>query len=176
MPRARFGHPPSALVELRRQRGVSEQDHAGRLALAGANPRSIRENLEYGGLIYELPSGRYSYTRPLPGTDQGFNPSSARSTVPPGAIVVGDYHTHGDYSVFDPVTGRAIRTGDPARDAFNSDNFSSADLAGIAADAAGAPNYRGYLGTPSGALKAYDPSTGTTYNINRSFWDWLLGR
>lgn len=74
--------------------------------------------------------------------------------------MVGEFHTHADYSVVDRNTGSAIRTGDPRRDDFNSDNFSSTDLKGIKGMSSGIQGYKGYLGTPSGTFKVYDPSTG----------------
>ena len=142
-----------------------EQDQKAVEALSKANPLSIKNNLEYGGHIYRNVDGTYGYTSPLAGTAQGFNPSSALHLVPEDAIIVGDYHTHADYSLIDPQTGAVIRTGDPARDAFNSDHYSYSDYRGIAADAAGNPNYRGYLGTPSGTFKAYDPVGNREYEI-----------
>jgi hypothetical protein len=60
----------------------------------------------------------------------------------------------------DSVTKEVVRTSDPKKDDFNSDNFSPDDFRGIRADAKGNPGYKGYLGTPSGAYKAFDPSTG----------------
>jgi uncharacterized Zn-binding protein involved in type VI secretion len=144
-------------------------DEAARAALTVANPMSIHDNLEYGGVIYRGPDGQYYYTGPVAGTDQGFNPSSA--PAPPGTDQVGDFHTHGDYSVADPTTGAAIRTSDPARDSFNSDNFSgrvggsSGDIPGIMSDAAGRPGYAGYLGTPSGTFRRCDGATGAVTNL-----------
>ncbi len=134
------------------------QDEAARAALERANPDSIRDNREYSGLIYRGTDGQYYYTGPLQGSDQGANPSD--SPAPPGTTVVGDYHTHGDYSTADPVTGAAVRTSDPANDDFNSDNFSTTDRNGIASDGAGTPGYAGYLGTPSGTFRRYDAATG----------------
>ncbi len=133
---------------------------AARAALNIANPQSVRDNLEYGGNIYQDVHGQYWFTGPGRGTDQGFTPSS--TPIPPGTQPAGDYHCHGDYSTVEPGTGRAIRTSDPARDDFNSDNFSATDRSGITSDAAGHPGYKGYLGTPGGNFKAYDPSTGST--------------
>lgn len=135
------------------------QDEAARAALEEANPQSIADNLEYAGLIYRGADGQYYYTGPVKGTDQGANPFAA--PAPPGSTVVGDYHTHADYSLADPVTGAAIRTSDPARDDFDSDNFSTTDKTGIASDGAGTPGYAGYLGTPSGTFRKYDPATGS---------------
>jgi hypothetical protein len=135
------------------------RDEAALAALCAANPASIRDNREYGGLIFRGADGKYYYTGPLRGTDQGANPAAA--PAPPGSTVVGDYHTHGDYSTADPATGAAVRTSDPARDDFNSDQFSTTDKTGIANDGAGNPEYRGYLGTPSGVFRQYDPATGS---------------
>jgi uncharacterized Zn-binding protein involved in type VI secretion len=140
----------------------STQLEAARAALQFANPQSIADNLEYGGMIFQNPDGTFSFTMAR-GTDAGFNPSDA--PAPPGTTVVGDYHCHADYSLRDPVTGRAIRTSDPARDDYNSDNFSATDRTGITNDARGNPAYRGYLGTPSGTFREFDPNTGTTRDI-----------
>ncbi|RMF38899.1 MAG: DUF4329 domain-containing protein [Alphaproteobacteria bacterium] len=138
------------------------QEEAAKAALDAANPQSIADNREYGGLVYRNPDGTYGYTNPSGGTGTGFNPHAI--SAPPGATVVGDYHTHGDYSVVGP--NGPVRTSDPAQDSYNSDNFSSADINGINADAAGNPEYRGYLGTPSGKYLEYNPTTGTTHQIN----------
>ena len=137
----------------------STQDQAANAALKLANPLSITDNLEYGGLIYRDESGNYGFSGPVKGSDQGVNPHDA--VIPDGATLVGDYHTHGDYSLVDRVSGAAIRTGDPLRDEFNSDNFSASDYSGIRADARGISGYRGYLGTPSGLFKVFNPEDGT---------------
>lgn len=137
----------------------ASQDAAARAALQSANPQSIRDNREYAGLIYRGTDGQYYFTGPVRGTDQGADPGNA--PAPARTQVVGDYHTHGDYSTAEPTTGAAVRTSDPARDDFNSDNFSRTDKTGIARDGAGNPDYRGYLGTPSGTFRRYDPATGS---------------
>ena len=137
--------------------GYQTQSAAARAALDNANPDSIAANLEYGGLIYrDDNTGRYHYSGPVIGGDQGVNPADAGH--PAGTTVVGDYHTHGDYSTAGPA-GEAIRTNNPAEDQFNSDHFSRGDMGGIATDAAGNADYRGYLGTPSGNYLEYDPNT-----------------
>jgi RHS repeat-associated protein len=141
--------------------GYSAQDSAAVAALEEANPQSIADNLEYGGLIYEE-GGDYHFTEPQRGTPTGYNTSSARPLVPKTGTIVGDYHTHGDYS--HQVGGNVVRT-TAAMDAFNSNNFSAADIRGITADAVGIPSYRGYLGTPSGVFRAYDPHAGHQYVI-----------
>ncbi len=135
------------------------QDAAARAALQNANPQSINANREYAGLVYRGSDGKYYYTGPVQGSDQGANPRNA--PAPAGSTVVGDYHTHGDYSTADPHTGAAVRTSDPAHDDFNSDHFSTTDKHGIASDGSGVPGYAGYLGTPSGTFRRYDPATGS---------------
>jgi len=136
-----------------------EQDAAAKAALKKANPQSIKDNLEYGGVIYQdKKTGEFGYTGPIKGTDQGVNPFS--EPIPQGAELVGDYHTHADYSIVDRNTGAAIRTSDPLKDDFNSDNFSSQDIKGITEDGRDNEGYKGYLGTPGGQLKVYDPATG----------------
>lgn len=132
------------------------QDEAAKAALDSANPRSIAENREYGGVIYRDTDGKYYFTGPGAGSETGFNPST--TPAPSGTTVVGDYHTHGDYSIQDS-SGNIVRTSDPARDSFNSDSFSATDYAGIANDGAGVPGYTGYLGTPSGEYYRHNPAT-----------------
>jgi RHS repeat-associated protein len=157
---AAIGLAGSGRAQQNNANGYQTQNGAARAALTGANPDSIKANREYGGLIYVDKSGKYHYSGPVIGGDQGVNPHDAGH--PDGTTVVGDYHTHGDYSIAGP-NGQAIRTGDPKRDDFNSDHFSvgpHADTGGIIHDAAGNPNYRGYLGTPSGNFLIFNPVTG----------------
>lgn len=140
-------------------RGFTSQDDAAKAALNAANPQSIKDNREYSGVIYKTADGKYHYTGPVKGTDQGASPY--RDAPPPkGVQVVGCYHTHGDYSTADPKTGAAVRTSDPAKDDFNSDNFSTTDKKFLSGKGAGNPGYKGYLGTPSGTFRQYDPATG----------------
>lgn len=106
-------------------------------------------------MIYRGADGKYYYTGPAKGTDQGANPARD-APAPPGTQVVGDYHTHGDYSTVDRATGAAVRTNDPSKDQFNSDNFSTQDKRDN--DRLG---YPGYLGTPSGTFRRYDPVSRT---------------
>ena len=146
-----------ARLKTTRTLSLSAQDAKAVEALDIANPLSIKDNLEYGGYIYRKPDGSYGYTAPLKGTSKGFQPSSAAHLVPSGAVIVGDYHTHGDYSIYNLKTGAAIRSSNPLNDQFNSDYFSKGDYRGISIDARRSPDYRGYLGTPSGVFRAFNP-------------------
>jgi uncharacterized protein RhaS with RHS repeats len=104
-------------------------------ALKYINNRSICENIEYGGFVYQDPiSGQYSYNEPKPGS------KSAGSTEPyilPGPAAT-FYHTHAAY--------------DPK---YLNEVFSGADKK--FGDSFGAPTY---LGTPNGDIKRYtnDPN------------------
>ena len=134
-------------------------EEAARAALAEANRLSIRDNREYGGRVYENPDGTFSFTPPQQGGLDTFDLSSV--TVPPDATTVADYHTHGDYTYDD-----GERTSDPSKDDYDSEHFSPQDRNSSANMARGNPNYRSYLGTPSGALREYNPSTGGVRNLN----------
>ena len=117
--------------------------------------------MEYGGYIYKNSDGTYGYTTPLPGTEAGFDLSSANHLVPKDSIIVGAYHTHADYSVYDPADPtKIIRTSDPTLDDFNSDHFSQQDLRVFTYQAGTNSNYRGYLGTPNGTFRAFNPTNG----------------
>jgi RHS repeat-associated protein len=120
------------------------------------NPKSIAENREYAGVIYQNSDNTYSYTAPNPGTETGSHNLLPNQSLPPNTFPIGDYHTHGDYS------STSCPHTDKAHDAFNSDNFSDIDIAKY--DRAYAINqeanepYYGYLGTPSGSFQRYTPN------------------
>ena len=131
----------------------ANQDDAARAALNSANPRSISENREYVGMIYQDPAtGQYFATNPQPAGLAGG--SLPVNQIPPGNTEVGFYHTHGNYSLAD---GTAT---DAAHDAFDSEHFSGTDLNTANSRANGNPNYRSYLATPSGSQQVDNP-TGT---------------
>jgi uncharacterized Zn-binding protein involved in type VI secretion len=140
------------------------QEEAARAGLNAANPQSITANKEFGGLIYRDSNGRYGYTGPSPGTGDGFNPYAPDVAVPQSTTLVGDYHTHADYAQPD-TNDIPTRTSDAANDGYKSDNFSQPDRDGITGDAQNNPDYRGYLGTPSGTFREYNPHTNTTRTI-----------
>ncbi|WP_238935197.1 DUF4329 domain-containing protein [Xanthomonas citri] len=97
-------------------------------ALKDILPTSIKEDLEYGGWVYQKSNGYYSYTAPRRGLTSSVNPGPR----PDGAT--GAYHTHGD--VTPGYVGEA---------------FSKADTRIPYGDAA-------YLGTPSGKLLRFSTS------------------
>ncbi len=80
--------------------GYKNADDAGRAALTKYNHMSIFKNREYGGIIFKAQDGTYGYTRGRLGsgrTAPTFKESSAG--LPKGSTPVGQYHTHGDYSI-----------------------------------------------------------------------------
>lgn len=115
------------------------KDIAGANAINDINWQSIKEKREYAGQVYSNANGTFSYTAPIPGTYKGSSPGPK---VPNG---VGDYHTHGspDPKFRDEVFG-------PLKD--------------IPFLQSRGPN-TGYLGTPSGVIKKFDPATGATTNL-----------
>jgi RHS repeat-associated protein len=133
--------------------GYSTQDAAAKAVLGAINPKSIKKNKEYAGLIYKDAEGKYHYTKP----HKGNGTTSDVGSTPNGTTVVGDYHTHGDYSR-PGLFGRNVRT-TADRDAYDSNHFSDDDTKGNRISARANPQFRGYLGTPSGALLIYNPIT-----------------
>jgi RHS repeat-associated protein len=134
----------------------STRDTAAWNALNDINARSISENREYAGRVYKNADGTYSYTAPIPGTED----RSTTGTVPDGTEPVASYHTHGDYSDCDR------KRSDKAHDAFNSDTFSDTDkrqddknwmIDRDLKQLDPSDWYVGYLGTPSGDFKKYSP-------------------
>jgi len=106
------------------------------------NSKSVSENREYGGMIYQNEDGTYSYTDPIKGSVDGVNPGGP-SAVPKGKKPVAYYHTHGG--------------DDPA---YDNENFSKVydpidkewygDI-----PYADSNKIDGYLATPKGKFKYY---------------------
>jgi len=159
-----FSPTPPSPVTLCRKAGFATVDAAAKAAMKKANPKSIKNNREYSGLIYKGSDGKYYYTGPAKGSDQGADPWSD-APAPSGSTEVAYYHTHGAYSKKDPVTGAAIRTDDSTKDDFNSDNFSQPDKDAAATKATTTPGYVGYVGTPGKKFKKHDPATGLDTEI-----------
>ncbi|MGE5540837.1 MAG: DUF4329 domain-containing protein [Bacillota bacterium] len=150
---------PQTTSDQLNQGPYSTQTEAARAALTYSNPRSIKDNLEYGGVIYRDENGQYWFSGPIRGTPAGVRPYQA--TIPSGTQDVGNYHTHGDYSVVGPDNTTTVRTGDARKDDYNSDTFSDPDYQMITRVGEGIEGYRGYLGTPSGKFLYFDPKTKT---------------
>ncbi len=65
------------------------------------NSKSISENREYGGMIYQNEDGTYGYTGPIEGSIDGVDPGDPAS-IPKGKVPVAYWHTHGgDDPIYD---------------------------------------------------------------------------
>ncbi len=112
------------------QRSQSQDDAAFNV-LNGINPRSVRENREYGGWIYRSQDNSYSSTSPVGGDNDSVLLPNPASVIPQGSKLTASYHTH---AAFDPR--------------YDNENFSPQDLNGdnrLGID--------GYLATPGGYFK-----------------------
>jgi RHS repeat-associated protein len=128
------------------------------------NPTSIKQNAEYGSVIYKVGNNFYasptftnrSQTHVTLGSaaDKSRIPKEVRSK----ASREGDYHSHGNYSkiVINPKDGsskieRASKSENP-----ESDHPSEGDHNRAGAILKELPKYKLFLGTPSKELKKYD--------------------
>ncbi|MGH2565988.1 MAG: DUF4329 domain-containing protein, partial [Ginsengibacter sp.] len=107
------------------------------------NDNSIRNGQEYASTIYEVKkAGKtyYAYTAASPGTNAGSTPSGP----PKGAKSVADIHSHGKYEA-----------------AYDNDNFSGGPGSQVQGDIDdnNKTGLIGFLTTPDGSLKEYDPAT-----------------
>ncbi|MGA2703390.1 MAG: DUF4329 domain-containing protein [Isosphaeraceae bacterium] len=124
--------PPAVNEKGRRKFSTAEE--AAVDAMQSVNAQSVKEGREYGGWVYKNSDGTYSYDPPVKGTKDGLSNMPSKG---PDDVVW--YHTHG--------------SNDPG---YENENFS---------DDTGDKGYSkankadGYVATPSGAIKKYDPAT-----------------
>lgn len=125
------------------QANYSAAEQAAVAALRGINAQSIRENVEFAGMICGNSDGTFFATGPNRGTAD----SSSAGRCSSGTTPAGDYHTHAAWaqSLLNPETGYDGNV-----------EFSGADMDGN--DAGG---YPGWLATPFRALRRYDPVPGS---------------
>lgn len=113
--------------------GHETPEKAAVAAMQEANPKSVAENLEYGGWVKEHPDGTFGYHPPTRGTVDGMQNMPKK-----GPDDVCWWHCHG------------------AEDArFKSEEFSGGDRRYSARNDA-----PGYVATPKGKIMKYDPATG----------------
>ncbi len=120
------------------------QDQAAIDAINDINATSIYENREYGGLIYLNEDTTYSYTEPVSGDIDSVHPGI------PVTNTTGYYHTHAAYDSYYGMGNEIFSPPDK--------NFATTN------------NITGYLGTPTGLIKKYNPKTRdiTTIFLTRS--------
>lgn len=130
--------------------GFGSADAAAKAALNKYNPMSKYLNREYGGIIYKNCKGDYGYTEGRLGTGRTA-PSMAttKSRMPKCAKIVGNYHTHGEYT--DSNGNRSTKEKD-VEAKYNSDYFSPKDIDIHRGASLAIPNFKSYLGTPSGVF------------------------
>jgi RHS repeat-associated protein len=155
-------------VKIKPTEMYGSRDDAARAALEIVNPMSISGNVEYGGYVVKRNSdGKYGYTQPTIGGLDGvtLNPD----TVPTGSFtVVGDYHTHGNYS---DKQGNVVPK---SQDSYDADHFSPTDTQGNDKNWVKDRDEKvlpkadwnaGYLGTPSGGIYRYSPGIAPPGNV-----------
>jgi hypothetical protein len=126
-------------------------------ALKYINGTSIADNHEYRGWI-TIVDKQFVATEPVRmKEDGGVTPS-------PGIPVVGDYHTHGHYSIKNK-DGSFTLTDDPTKDNLDSDHFSDKDKK-RSNELAKIQIFRAYLGTPGNKYLMYYPPTEQTVNLD----------
>jgi hypothetical protein len=115
-------------------------EEAAIAAMKEANPKSVKEGREYGGWVRKNSDGTFSYDPPVKGSKDGLTNMPSKG---PSDVVW--YHTHG--------------AADPG---YDNENFS-----GATGDKgySKANNAVGYVATPSGAIKKYDPATDTVTTL-----------
>jgi hypothetical protein len=131
-----------------------DADQAAIAALDHINPFSVRDNVEYAGLIYQRGANDFDFTGPHLGTAGESYPYTTPS--PPGTATVGAYHTHGDYTILGP-NRTFTRTDDPTKDTGGGDCFAEKDYKSHREMGGTNPRYTSYLGTPSGAYLSWNP-------------------
>jgi Domain of unknown function (DUF4329) len=125
------------------------QNAAGANAVNDINWKSIQNNVEYAGRVYQNPDGTYSYTAP-----QTQNSPTRSDPGPLMPNTVGTYHTHG-----------ATMAG------YNGEAYSPADVGLSIGEGLNIPGYIAYLGTPTGVIKAFDPHSFIGDRQLPQFWN-----
>ncbi|MDQ1925100.1 DUF4329 domain-containing protein, partial [Massilia pseudoviolaceinigra] len=116
----------------------STPDRAATQAIRDVNPRSIKENLEYGGRICIISKNKCTYTPPVKGTRTH---ATGIPNCPANQSNGGIYHTHGDHKA-----------------GYWATVFSGGDQ--TISDAEGMPIY---LGNPDGLILKYTPIPNKPY-------------
>lgn len=117
----------------------NSQNASAKSALNEVNPRSIRQNREWGGYVYRWSDGTYSSTTAVQGTPTSLTLPDPASATPRGSVATASYHTH---AAFDPR--------------YDNENFSPQDILSDIIF-----GLDGYLGTPQGQFKFHDVSEAT---------------
>ncbi len=126
------------------------QDEAARAALAEIYRPTLANNVEYGGIIYRTPDGKYSFSPPITDGANG-EVTPHNSPIPPGAVPVGWYHSH------------------PHREADNEPAPTRLELYSGKDRAYSAGHGDGYLITPNGQILKGVPPANLSESERRRF-------
>jgi hypothetical protein len=148
-----------------------DADQAAVAALDHINHFSVRDNVEYAGLVYRRRPHDFDFTGPVRGTAGTSSPYDA--PAPHGSVIVGTYHTHGDYSILNP-DGSFTRSSLRVEGDHECDRFAEGDYETHRRMGGTNQRYTSYLGTPSGAYLSWnpfrDPQTETIARRPRPIW------
>ena len=120
-------------------KGYASAEAAAVASMQAYNPASVAENREYGGWIKKNPDGTFSPQPAVRGSEAGLDNMPAK-----GPNDAAWWHTHG-----------AVVPDGHGGDKYDSENFSGNSGDHGYSKANNAP---GYVATPSGAIKKYDPA------------------
>jgi hypothetical protein len=182
--------------------GFSTASEAAARALERATPQALRENSEYGGLVFRAGGRFYATNAVTNGSDQYVDVWGALEQVPEGAKIIGDYHIHTRETADPLLRGRWWRNGETfsgtdyryLSDAekaltpdtqLNQTDYFGAKLELGRADLKGrleSNSYTSYMRTPSGRLGVYNvqsdnifyfsPSTRLTDRVPAASYAW----
>jgi len=124
---------------------IQAQHDAARAVLNNINPVSVRQNVEFGGYIFQAADGSYASTAPIRGEVASVTLPLPQFAIPSGTRARASYHTH---------------AGPDPR--FDNENFSPTDLASDVEF-----NLDGYLGTPAGRFRYHEVATGRISTLGR---------
>ena len=122
---------------LKKKKCYSNEKIAGAQAINEINYKSIKDKHEWGGFIIGNPDGTYSITEPVRLGETG-----GEMQKPTDAVA--SYHTHGNY-----------------KEGVKNEEFSGRDQISSILIVKG----NGYLGTPKGVIKMFNPNTWETKNL-----------
>jgi RHS repeat-associated protein len=145
---ASFNTALAAWIPIASPESFTSYEEAAIAVLKKINPKSRRENLEYGGLIVEK-NGKFHYTGPFRGT----RASVYSGKAPQGYKASANYHTHGGAAntLFENV--QLFFNPNADVNGFGNERFSPTDRTSIDND----EKTPGFLGTPAGRVIRYDP-------------------
>jgi RHS repeat-associated protein len=150
-----------SVISKTREFSMSERDKVAKAKLDEVNQLSKIQHLEYGGLIIinMANNNKVEASKAITGeSGTEVDPFDAAKLIREPALVIGEYHTHGGYSMKDSL-GNVFNSDNPRMDR-GSNQMSGPDIDGISDQFNKNYHfYRGYLSTPSTKIYYYDATT-----------------